>query len=135
MSELGTEELLEIFHSVLPEGAEERLMGGSPAALVNGNVFMRVRRSQFVLRLPSAHAKQLLQEPGATVFEPIPGRPMQEYVVVPEAVLQVPFELGVWVKRSYDYAARLATQASSQVPKAAPRTQSAKTVQIRARED
>lgn len=110
-------------------------MGGSPAAMVNGNVFMRVRRSQFVLRLKESDRKQLLDEPGAAVFEAVPGRPMAEYIVVPHEVLERSFELEVWVKRSFDYASKLAAQQQSGVPKAQPRKQAAKTIQMKRFED
>lgn len=135
MNRLGPQELLELFHAAVPEGAEEREMGGSPAALVNGNVFMRLRRSQFVLRLKESDRKQLLDEPGATVFEAVPGRPMPEYIVVPHDVLERSFELDVWVKRSFDYASQLTAQQQSGVPKAQPRKQAAKTIQMKRFED
>ncbi len=105
-------------------------MGGSPAAVVNGNVFMRIRRTQFVLRLSEGDRTELLQVPGAAAFEAIPGRPMKEYVVLPPSVLRNQRQLLRWVKRSHDYAQRLSPQQKSGVPQAQPRKQSAKTVQI-----
>lgn len=131
MSQLGPQELFNLFQAVKPRGAEERTMGGSPAAVVNGNMFMRVRRSQFVLRLSEAHRTELLRQPGTAVFEAIPGRPMKEYIVLPPSVLRDSRVLQHWVQRSYEYAAGLTPQAKSGLPKAQPRTQSVKTTQIK----
>ena len=131
MTQLGPQELFNLFQSVKPRGAEERTMGGSPAAVVNGNMFMRVRRTQFVLRLSEGHRTELLRLPGAEVFEAIPGRPMPEYIVLPQSVLTDERVLRHWVTRSYEYAARLAPQEKSGMPKAQPRTQSVKTTQIK----
>lgn len=135
MSHLGPQELLDLFHAVMPRGADERAMGGSPAALVHGNVFMRVRRTQFVLRLSEAHRTEVLRMAGAEVFEAVPGRAMKEYIVLPEALLRDTRVLGAWVKRSFEYTAGLDPQEQSGVPQAQPRTQSAKTQQVRKRDD
>jgi len=135
MSQPGPQELLNLFQSVKPRAAEERSMGGSPAALINGNMFMRVRRTQFVLRLSEAHRTELLRLPGAEVFEAIPGRPMKEYIVLPPSVLKDTRVLAHWVQRSFEYTAALVHQEQSGLPKAQPRTQSVKTTQIKKVED
>jgi TfoX/Sxy family transcriptional regulator of competence genes len=127
---LSSDDLRALFNTLKPRDADERDMGGSPAAAVGGNVFMRVRRDQFVLRLGAADRSELLQEAGAAAFEPIPGRPMKEYVVAPAAMLEDTEEIRGWVIRSYRYAKALAPQAQSGVPQAQPRRQAAQTVQI-----
>ncbi len=126
----GPQQLRDLFRAVMPRDAEERAMGGSPAAMVNGNVFMRIRRDQFVLRLDDRHRAELLRLPGAAAFEAIPGRPMREYVVLPPSVLRDRGALARWVRASHDYAQRLAPQERSGIPQAQPRKQSAKTIQM-----
>ena len=43
----------------------------------------------------------------AKTFEPMPGRPMKEYVVVPDAVVTNPAKLRAWVDQAYAYAKKL----------------------------
>ena len=44
---------------------------------------------------------------GGRVFEPMPGRPMREYVVLPEAWREEPDRIRDWVARSLDHADEL----------------------------
>lgn len=127
--------LVDLFHLVMPRDVEQREMGGSPAGIVNGNMFMRVRKQQFVLRLSEADRAELAQLPGTAAFEPVPGRPMTEYVVLPEEVLRDQQALSGWVKRSLAYTRGLAPQAGGGVPQAKPRKQEAKTMQLKKVED
>ena len=66
-------------------GAEPRKVFVYPAAFVNGNMFCGCHQENVVLRLGEEDRAKLLQEEGARVFEPMPGRPMKEYVVAPAA--------------------------------------------------
>jgi TfoX/Sxy family transcriptional regulator of competence genes len=43
----------------------------------------------------------------AKQFEPMAGRPMKDYVVIPESVLGNKTALGEWMTRSYDFTASL----------------------------
>jgi hypothetical protein len=61
-------------------------MFGSPAGFVNGNVFMGPHQHNMVLRLPDSPRAGLLAMEGAATFEPIAGRAMKEYVVVPPSL-------------------------------------------------
>ena len=67
----------------LPD-VEARKMFGHPAAFVNGNMFSCLFQSSMILRLSEPDRRQS----GAKPFEPMPGRPMREYVEVPEEVLR-----------------------------------------------
>ena len=51
---------------------------------VNRNMFVGVFGSDVFVRLSEADRVQILEE-GASVFEPIHGRPMKEYVTMPNA--------------------------------------------------
>lgn len=91
--------------------AERRKMFGYPAAFANGNMFAGVHQSSFVLRLPEEERAEFLRIPGAGAFEPMPGRPMREYVVVPPDMLGRPAELSTWIERSLAYASSLQPKA------------------------
>src|SRR5262249_50439702 len=88
-------------------GVEPRKMFGYPAAFVNGNMFSCLFQSSMILRLSEGDRATCTREFGAQLFEPMPGRPMREYMAVPEAVLRSPRLLDVWLRKSLGYAAAL----------------------------
>jgi TfoX/Sxy family transcriptional regulator of competence genes len=83
------EELVGLFDRVLPAGEriERRKMFGYPAAFANGQLFASLFQDDFIVRLPPEERLKLQNEHGARPFEPMPGRAMREYVVVPRALL------------------------------------------------
>jgi hypothetical protein len=105
-------ELLEAFEKALPAEAQRRAVFGFPAGFVNGNMFTHLFQESFVVRLPDEGREELLREPGALPFEPMPGRPMREYVVLPQKVAVKPEAAGPWVRRAFDYAAALPPKAA-----------------------
>lgn len=46
----------------------------------------------------------------AQTFEPMPGRPMQDYVVVPEAIAKSPAKVRAWIDHAHAYAQTLPTK-------------------------
>ncbi|MFH1833414.1 MAG: TfoX/Sxy family protein, partial [bacterium] len=86
---------------------EKRKMFGGLALFVNGNMVGGVHGRKIVLRLGEAEREDALTAAGALPFEPMPGRVMKEYVVVPEAVWGDPDVLEDWIRRSVEYAAGL----------------------------
>jgi TfoX/Sxy family transcriptional regulator of competence genes len=76
---------------------------GQPAAFVNGNMFMGVFGSQVFIRLSEEEGRSALERPGIRAFEPMAGRPMRGYVVLPEAILRSPSAAQDWVARSLAY--------------------------------
>ena len=96
-----------------------RKMFGFPAAFVNGNMFMGLHQEDMVLRLPEEARTELLKTSGARIFEPMPGRPMKEYVVVPPSLLANQKKLASWVAKALDYGTALKPKAKSKT-KAAP---------------
>jgi len=99
----------EYFHSVLPEDGRVsvRPMFGNLAGFVNGTMFTGVFGNSLFARLPEAERAELLALPGAEPFEPMPGRPMKEYVVLPEAWRTEPARTRAWLVRSLAWAAEL----------------------------
>ena len=101
-------ELIEKFDFLVPgPPAVRRSMFGYPAAFVNGNMFMGLHQSDLVLRLSAEERQEFLKLAGARVFEPMPGRPMREYVVVPPTLLSEHGKLARWVTKAFEYGTSL----------------------------
>ena len=93
-------------------------MFGYPAAFVNGNMATALHQDEWMLRL-GEEDRALLAAQGARAFEPMPGRPMREYVVLPKALLRDRRALAGWVRRAVGFTAAL--PAKRPKPKAARR--------------
>src|SRR5438552_7987136 len=83
------------FRSVVPDhpAVGVRPMFGNLAAFVNGNMFMGLFGPDLFLRL-SDDDQALVQKAGGGSFEPMPGRAMSGYVVVPEGLARAAQEAG-----------------------------------------
>ena len=103
-----TEETKDYFASIVPNhpAVSIRPMFGQLSAFVNGNMFMGIFGDDILVRLPDADHEEVLRA-GGRAFEPMPGRPMREYVVLPEAWREEPERLREWVARSLDHADEL----------------------------
>ncbi|HZY71443.1 MAG TPA: TfoX/Sxy family protein [Thermoplasmata archaeon] len=88
-----------------------RKMFGQPAAFVNGNLFFGVYGDEVFVRLAETDRAELGKVAGAHPLEPMPGRPMSEYVVLPPSVLGDPKRASGWVERSLKFAGKLAPKA------------------------
>lgn len=80
--------------------ADRKLVFGCPSCLVGGNMFFGVHRTGLFVKLPPDVGQQLLAEGGGP-FEPMPGRAMGGFFVLPDG------DVTDWVRRSYDYARSL----------------------------
>jgi TfoX/Sxy family transcriptional regulator of competence genes len=99
-------ELQEAFASAMdtyPE-AERRKMFGYPAAFANGNMWTGLHQDRWVIRLPEHHLNALMEHEGALPFEPIPGRAMSGFCVLPQAILDDPDRLHEWLSRGFEHA-------------------------------
>lgn len=106
-------ELVERFRQAvadLPE-AQQRPMFGYQAAFVHGNMFTGLHEDRWVVRLPEPERDELLAEPGASQFEPMAGRPMQDYVVLPVPIAAEPARVRAWVERAHAHAMSLPPKA------------------------
>ncbi len=92
-------------------GAEPRKMFGYSCVFARGNMFAGLHEAGMVLRLPNEQRAEFLRLKGVKQFEPMPGRVMREYVVVPKMLLNAPVELRAWVEKSLDYVLSLPTKA------------------------
>ncbi len=102
-------ELVDLFLSLVPDNPEVdvRAMFGSPCFFCRGNLFAGVHQEDLMVRLGDDERAALLALPGARQFEPMPGRPMREYVCVPAAMLGDREALEAWVVQSLAYALTL----------------------------
>jgi TfoX/Sxy family transcriptional regulator of competence genes len=103
------ERLVAAFDAALPSepSAERRAMFGYPCCFVRGNMFAGLHQESLIVRLPERERGELLSVPGAHTFEPMPGRPMREYVVVPESIVADGKALRAWIDRAFEYASTL----------------------------
>jgi hypothetical protein len=80
--------LVQAFDHCLPivDGVQRRAMFGYPCAIFNGHLFCGLHQDSVIVLLPDARRDALVAE-GASVFEPMPGRPMHAYVVAPPEIV------------------------------------------------
>jgi len=97
--------------------AEHRKMFGFPAVFVHGNMFASLFNDSLILRLSPAE-REALTAMGGCPFEPMPGRPMREYLAVPDEIVMSPEELNGWLTKAKAYAATLPTKAKTPSKKA-----------------
>src|SRR4029453_491671 len=95
-------ELVERFLGALPDDplVERRKMFGYNCAFPNGQMFAGIFQRAVMLRLGEPERSAFLALPGAGPFEPMPGRPMKEYVTVPAAIAADRRALAGWVRKS-----------------------------------
>jgi len=111
------QELIDLFASVMPgPPATGRKMFGYPAGFVNGNMFMGLFQDEMILRLPEDEREELVQAHGAKAFEPMPGRPMKEYVSLPRSLMKDRSELGSWVAKALAYGSSLKPKSKAKKP-------------------
>ena len=69
------------------------------------------------VRLGEVDRQKLLAVEGARVFEPMAGRPMREYVVVPDALIEDSTAVRGWLDRAASYASSLPPKAKKSAGK------------------
>jgi hypothetical protein len=92
--------------AALAVGADRREVFGHPSCVLHGNMFMGLYEDSLILRLAEPDRTEFLRRYGGGLFEPLPGRSMKEYVVVPPALVRTA-EVEDWVRRSLAYAEQL----------------------------
>ena len=104
-----SEDTKAFFQKVLPRDGRVHVkpMFGQLAGFVNGNMFTGIYGDSVFVRLGEADRTALLEEEGAELFEPMAGRPMKEYVVLPLAWLDEPERVREWMERALRVGAAL----------------------------
>jgi TfoX/Sxy family transcriptional regulator of competence genes len=115
--------LVDRFGEIVPDDprVERRLMFGYPAAFVGGNMFMGLHQENLVVRLAQDARAELLAVKGASTFEPMAGRPMREYVVVPAKVYDDDDAMRRWASRALAYGASLPAKGAKGAKTAKPK--------------
>jgi TfoX/Sxy family transcriptional regulator of competence genes len=97
-------ELVERFEAAVAgiEGLEQRQMFGYPAAFVGGNMVSGLHQESWIVRLGEDERSSLADQ-GWQTFSPMPGRPMREYLALPEGVAADLQAARSWVERAAAY--------------------------------
>ena len=101
-------ELVERFAAIL-EGypdATRKKMFGYPAAFIGGNMATGLFADTWVVRLPEDQI-EAARARGAGSFEPLPGKPMKSFVVIPTGDVADDSALRSWVERGLAHAASM----------------------------
>ena len=104
-----SERMIEFFDAILPGGSrvERKKMFGCPVGFINGNMFMGLHNDRIILRLSEGEREDFIRQYNAQIFEPMPGRKMRDYIVVPEKLFMNVTTLKAWCEKSYEYASKL----------------------------
>ena len=98
---------------------EKKKMFGCPCYLVNGHIFAGAFQDSVILHLGDLERRELFQDfDEAAPFEPMAGRPMKDYAVIPASLAEDREILDEWLDRAYAYARAL--------PRKAPRAAKAR---------
>jgi TfoX/Sxy family transcriptional regulator of competence genes len=98
-------ELSELLEQSLQDfDCQKRMMFGCPAYFVNNNMFTGVHQDNIILRLSEDGQTEIRSKyDEASPFEPMKGRVMKEYVVLPEVLYSDSEDLNQWLNKSYEY--------------------------------
>ncbi|MCX5971334.1 MAG: TfoX/Sxy family protein [Coprothermobacterota bacterium] len=89
--------------AMAPFPVQQRKMFGLPCAFLVGQMVAGLFQDGLFLRLGEEDRKAFLALEGAGTFEPIPGRPMKEYVLVPPQLMDSDEALHAWLEKSLAY--------------------------------
>ena len=112
--------LVALFDALQPEvGGDRKQMFGHPCAFENGHLFTGLFGDRLFVRLGVAERASLLQKKGAAPFEPMKGRPMREYVVLPASMLEDEDAVKSWMLLALENARSLPPKKATAKRKAA----------------
>ncbi len=99
------DDLVRTFESAMKDfpTVVQRKMFGYPSAFINGNMFAGLFQQEMFLRLSDEDRASIRSQYGTSLFEPVPGRPMRGYVLVPRYVLNSPKLLRTWLAKGMEY--------------------------------
>lgn len=79
--------------------AHRRKMFGYPACFAGGHLVTSLHEDRWIVRLPEQQITELAAM-GGTPFEPMAGRPMRGFMVLPDAVRADDAALDAWLARA-----------------------------------
>jgi len=77
-----------------------RKVFGYPCGFVHGHMTVGLHADAFFVRLSVEDQEILLKKPGGGYLEPMPGRPMRDYVLVPKSIREKKAELKKWISKA-----------------------------------
>jgi len=80
-------------------------MFGYPALFLKGHMFAGTYQDKVVVRF--GDDRTIAGSKSAKPFEPMPGRAMKEYIVVPDAIVKSPAKLRAWIDHAHAHAKML----------------------------
>jgi TfoX/Sxy family transcriptional regulator of competence genes len=100
-----SQELIELLiRRMEPYAAQKKFMFGSTVYFANDQMFIGVHEDHIFLRLSESGRKALLLAyHNVTQFEPMAGRPMREYMIIPPELYNDREALGRWIEQSMDH--------------------------------
>ena len=103
------DELVRLFERALKDFpmTTQRKMFGYPCAFVNGNMFTGLFQDEMFLRLSDEDRAAIRKQYDTSLFEPMTGRLMRQYVLVPHYVLKSPRLLRTWLTKGMEHAKAL----------------------------
>ncbi|UCC40839.1 MAG: TfoX/Sxy family protein [Candidatus Aminicenantes bacterium] len=101
--------LIELLDENISEfDCQKKMMFGYPVYFVNNNMFAGTHQENIFLRFSDKDKKKILSSNSeVSPFEPIKGRIMKEYVVLPGSILKNKKVFREWLIRSYSYVSTL----------------------------
>ncbi len=104
-----SEELSEFLEKALTRfKCQKKKMFGCPVYFINNNIFAGVHQDTIFIRLSEKDREKLFSSyDEATPFEPIEGRIMKEYVVLPESLFEDRETFEKWLNLSFKYVSSL----------------------------
>jgi len=102
-------ELVARFDAIAAEYLDvtRRMTFGYPCLYVGGNMVSGLYESAWHVRLGPAETAELRAIDGAAPFEPMPGRPMTGYTLLPTTVVDDDAAIRHWVERAIAFGATL----------------------------
>jgi TfoX/Sxy family transcriptional regulator of competence genes len=94
--------------SVKDFDCQKRNMFGFPAYFINNNMFTGTFEGNLFIRLPEEDREKILKDyKRVKIFEPMSGRPMKEYVVLPKVLYKNKKSFSKWLEKSVEYVSSL----------------------------
>lgn len=89
--------------------AERKKMFGCPVYFVNSHMFAGVHQDNLFIRLSEKDRAEILAlNDEVSVFEPMEGRAMKDYVVIPDSLIEDKDFFDPWLNRSFEHVSSLA---------------------------
>jgi TfoX/Sxy family transcriptional regulator of competence genes len=100
---------MDLFRSLVPEDDRVtiRPMFGNISAFVNGNMFFGIFGNDLFVRLSIEDQVEILKNKGASMLEPMKGRPMKDYIVMPKIWMDRPDTVRSWISKSLEWSSKL----------------------------